>query len=464
MADSFPITISNFPRRSTAGVSTLAAAALLSVATLILGFSMLARMKDSVSWVLHTYDTRSQILALRTLSMDLTARAAAAAAINDPAPLSGIAQDLSEQTATLPRLHSMTSDNPDQRARLAELEPLLNATRSQLSSCSAELRCLPSGSSAREQFLRGIYDHHERAMATLQAMDDEEQALLAGRLAAWSSRFRVMVVALAVSFLSALALIFFNVRLLLREIERRTSSEQLVRQHVNSYRALSGRILELQDAERRRIARELHDSVGQYLAAVKFQLDQLQRFAAGASRELFDETSDLVDRSLAEIRTISHLLHPPLLDELGLYSAARWYVKGFAERSGLQLDFTADDFVDRLHKEVEIALFRVLQEALTNVHRHSGARRVKIDISCKNDMAVLLVKDDGCGIPPDILRRYQDGHGGGIGLAGMRERLTELHGSLTVQSSSAGTELRAAVPTNACKAPQSVPESVELPG
>jgi signal transduction histidine kinase len=106
------------------------------------------------------------------------------------------------------------------------------------------------------------------------------------------------------------------------------------------------------------------------------------------------------------VRTIPHLLHPPLLDELGLYSAARWYVEGFAERSGLQADFMVDDFVDRLHKDAEIALFRMLQEALTNVHRHAKAKRVQIDISCKNEQAVLLVKDDGRGIPPETLRRY----------------------------------------------------------
>ena len=285
-------------------------------------------------------------------------------------------------------------------------------------------------------------------------MENDEQALLNARVAAWFTGFRSMVIALAVSFLSAVFLVFFNLRLLVKEIDRRSRSERLVREHVNSYRALSGRILELQDVERRKIARELHDSIGQYLAGLKVQVSQLERLTSGnspAAKDLFAETRDVVDRCLVEIRTISHLLHPPLLDELGLYSAARWYVEGFAQRSGLQVKLNVDDFVDRLHRDAEIALFRVLQEALTNVHRHSSAQRVVIDLSCKNNIAVLLVKDDGHGIPPETLRRFREGHGGGIGLAGMRERLAELHGTLTVDSSSSGTILRASLPTNACR-------------
>jgi signal transduction histidine kinase len=440
--------------RSTKGVATLILAAVLFLATVILGFSMIGRMRESVDWVMHTYNARNQIRSLRSFSLDLMAEVATAAALNDPRYLSNLRADLDGQQYAFSLLKSLTRDNPTQQDRFSTLASLLTALNSQLASCSTDPQCLPSAPAARSEFLRILRDRNEQAVAILDSMGNDEQALLNARVAAWFNRFRLMVVALAVSFLTAVFLVFFNLRLLLKEIDRRSRSERLVREHVDSYRALSGRILELQDVERRKIARELHDSIGQYLAGLKVQVSQLERLASGSSpaaKELFAETRDVVDRCLVEIRTISHLLHPPLLDELGLYSAARWYVEGFAQRSGLQVKFDIDDFVDRLHKDAEIALFRVLQEALTNVHRHSSARRVVIDLSCKNNVAVLLVKDDGHGIPPETLRRFREGHGGGIGLAGMRERLAELHGTLTVDSSSSGTILRASLPTNACR-------------
>jgi signal transduction histidine kinase len=440
--------------RSTTGVVTLLLAAVLFLTTVALGFSMIGRIKDSVGRVTHTYEVRSKIRALHIASSDVMTALETAAVLNDPTSVSKISPDLAKEKSSFEHLRSLTSDNPAQQTRLDQLAPLLAATTSQLSACAGDVPCLPSLPQERQLFFQTLKDRHTDMVNILDTMDTEEQRLLNHRLAAWSSRFEVTVIALAISFLSAVFLVFFNFRLLLREVDRRTRGEQLIREHIDSYRALSGRILELQDTERRKIARELHDSIGQYLAAIKFQLNQLERSRREDSPEsarLIAETTDLVDRSLAETRTISHLLHPPLLDELGLYSAARWYVEGFSERSGLEVEFKVDDFVDRMHKDVEIALFRVLQEALTNVHRHSGATRVSIDVSCKDDVAVLLVKDNGHGIPYEILRRYQEGHGGGIGLAGMRERLAELRGTLLVESSSSGTTLRAMLPTNACK-------------
>jgi signal transduction histidine kinase len=449
--------------RSTTGVVSLILAALLFVAAAILGFLMVARMRSSADWVLHTYEVRSEIRSLRSLSSDLISELSTAAALDDATFLKNIPADLTEQSNVFSRLQSLTADNPAQQFRLRELSSLLDANRQQLLPCSGNLACVAAGDASRREFLHALYDRQNKMLAIVNSLEAAEQNLLQARLSAWSQRFRLMVVALVASVLSAIFLVIFNFRLLLKEIDRRGRSEQLNREHIDSYRALSGRILELQDTERRKIARDLHDSVGQYLAGVKFQLNQIERQSDGngsAAKALFTETEELLDRCLSEIRTISHLLHPPLLDELGLYSAARWYVEGFSERSGLKVDLIVDDFVDRLHKDVEIALFRVLQEALTNVHRHSGAKSVKIDLSCKNNIAVLIVTDDGRGIQEETLRRYQEGHGGGIGLAGMRERLAELRGTLTVQSSSSGTTLCAKVPTDACKT--SRPESASV--
>jgi signal transduction histidine kinase len=206
-------------------------------------------------------------------------------------------------------------------------------------------------------------------------------------------------------------------------------------------RSLSGRILTLQDEERRKIARGLHDSLGQYLTALKINLNLLS--SADANREkLASECIEIVENCLTETRTISHLLHPPLLDEAGFGSAARWYVDGFAQRSGIKANIDLPPKLDRLHNELEIALFRALQEALTNVHRHSGASAVDICVRVDTEQVHLEISDNGRGIP-----KIPAGDGqAGVGIAGMRERVRELHGSLEIQSGGSGTKLIIEIP------------------
>lgn len=211
-------------------------------------------------------------------------------------------------------------------------------------------------------------------------------------------------------------------------------------------RHLSGRILTLQDDERRRMARGLHDSLGQFLTALKMNLDLLPA-ADGNGTRLVAECSGIVDQCLAETRTISHLLHPPLLDEAGIGSAVRWYVDGFAERSGIRISLDLPPELGRLHKDVEIALFRSVQEALTNVHRHSGASAVDISLLLGAKKILLKIKDNGCGIPKERLNGFADGNGGaGVGIAGMRERVRELGGSMEIQSDRNGTKVIVAIP------------------
>jgi signal transduction histidine kinase len=407
-------------------------------------------MHDSLRWVLHTYEARGEIRQVRISTIDLSGRIATASAINDPHFLQGLPGDFLGQSASISSLRGLTRDSPSQQARLTQLKSLLADLQSKFGTCESSLRCLPDSAVARQTLLRSAWNERETMLTILDAMENDEDGLLRQRLAGWSSHYRLMVLVLILCFVSAVILIFFNLRLLRTEAERRSQSERMIREHIDSYRALSGRILELQDAERRKIARELHDSVSQYLAGVRLQLQQLERLPSDSmsAKRLFVETTDLLDHALTEVRTISHLLHPPLLDELGLYSAARWYIEGFAKRSGIDVSFSLDDFRGRLPRDTELAFFRVLQEALTNVHRHSRAKCVQIDLSCSDDVAVLRVRDDGHGIPARVLRRFQDGHGGGIGLAGMRERLADLQGQLSVESTARGTVITATVPTN----------------
>jgi len=212
-----------------------------------------------------------------------------------------------------------------------------------------------------------------------------------------------------------------------------------------SLRTLSVRLLELQDQERRKFSRELHDSLGQYLVGAKMNLALLEKSAPGNG--LIGECMKLLDQAMTETRTISHLLHPPLLDETGFASAARWYVEGFAQRSGIQTGLDMPENLGRLPSSLELALFRVLQESLTNVHRHSMSERADVSLRLSEDKVVLRVRDYGKGIPVDVLDRFRrhNAHGG-VGLAGMRERIHELGGELEMESDNKGTQVLATLP------------------
>jgi signal transduction histidine kinase len=162
--------------------------------------------------------------------------------------------------------------------------------------------------------------------------------------------------------------------------------------------------------------------------------------------ELLSQCLDAVEACLKETRTISYLLHPPLLDEAGLESAARWYVDGFAQRGGIQAKLSFPETMVRLPKSVEVVLFRILQESLTNVHRHSGSPTVEIEIEVNTEIVSLAVKDAGRGIPVHVLEQFRESGTAGIGLAGMRERVIDLGGELRVQSDHQGTVLQATIP------------------
>jgi signal transduction histidine kinase len=229
----------------------------------------------------------------------------------------------------------------------------------------------------------------------------------------------------------------------------RAQLESLLLQRTIALRKLSQRLLKVQDEERRKVARDLHDATGQTLAALKMAVAilecKLQQNEDPSG--LLSDIGVLADQALKEIRTTSYLLHPPLLDEVGFTAAAQWYVEGFAERSGIEasLDFVKSP--ERLSMAIETALFRVLQEGLTNVHRYSGSSKVSVCFKHREEAAVLEIADRGCGIPEELLKSLSEGGAEiGVGLAGMRERLDELNGVLEINSNGSGTTLRAIVP------------------
>jgi two-component system, NarL family, sensor kinase len=249
----------------------------------------------------------------------------------------------------------------------------------------------------------------------------------------------------------------------------RAQLESLLIERTVGLEKLTQRLLRLQDEERRRIARNLHDVTGQTLAALKMAVAELEhRLQLGScTSSVLSEIDALAEQALQEIRTTSYLLHPPLLDEVGFSAAAEWYVEGFAKRSGIstKLDFVKDS--GRLPLAIETALFRVLQESLTNAHRYSGSSEVSIRFRRQTESAILEVADRGCGIPAEVLQRLSEGSAEiGVGLAGMRERLRELNGNLEINSDGFGTSLRAIVPVFDKEPPAPYPGYLQgvLPG
>jgi signal transduction histidine kinase len=231
--------------------------------------------------------------------------------------------------------------------------------------------------------------------------------------------------------------------------------------HANhSLRQLTGRLLNLQDEERRRIARELHDNAGQALSALAMNLgavaEDLGRMMKTAG--MVADSASMVRQMSDDIRTMSYLLHPPLLDEMGLVPALKWYIEGFTKRSKIAVDLECGKNFSRLSPDVETAIFRIVQECLINIHRHSGSSTAAIRINGSDGWVRLEVKDNGKGISPELRNQMESGGTVGVGVRGMRERTSQLGGSLEVLSDGEGrgTRLIVRLPASDLAQPEDV--------
>jgi signal transduction histidine kinase len=229
------------------------------------------------------------------------------------------------------------------------------------------------------------------------------------------------------------------------ELHRRAQQLEALNQEL---RRLSSSLIAMQDEERRRIARELHDGLGQELTAAKMIVDGilLQDVPAPVSKSAASDASGLIDRAIQQVRSISHLLHPPLLDEVGLLSALRWFLEGLTKRSGIEtfLDVKPREF-PRLPSEMETAIFRIIQEALNNVFRHSGAKNAWVALQHGDGKLVVTIRDDGKGIEQSVMEFRPESIGMGIG--GMRQRVKEFGGELRLTKSNPGTSVEVVIPT-----------------
>jgi signal transduction histidine kinase len=262
-------------------------------------------------------------------------------------------------------------------------------------------------------------------------MTQIEQNLLEKRQTITSTLFLTILSILVSTFCLSVFTFWLYYRLLSKELDERKAAER-------SAQSLSIALMRVQDDERRKFSRELHDSLGQILVCAKMLADQVSNEVPGDAR-LIELIATLQD-ALKETRTLSQLLHPPLLDEMGFAAAAKWFIDNFSQRTGIAVVFDCPSELPKLPNRLEFVMFRVLQECLTNVHRHSRSTTAQVSVSVKDQIAGLEVRDNGVGIPREKLEAFLfTGTGVGVGLAGIKQRVKEQGGTLSVRSDSGGT-------------------------
>ena len=409
----------------------------------ISGYASLRAMAASRASVAHTYQIKAELADLQMehalLDEDAVERAA------DPAAASVLGSEADEIRRCIAELKELTRGQAVQQDRLTQLEPLAERHIRQIQSQPGIFRPLagPPGSVAG---LASVVADNAMISRLTADIDADATRILDLDQGIWNREFRRNIAVLAFAVGACLVLLITNMHFLRVDVRSSRIAAEQIRESADSYRALSSHLIGLQDIERRRLGRELHDSVGQSLSAVQMILEQM---IAGVRRDqapaMISEAHEIVSRTAQEVRTISQLLHPPLLDMVGFTAAARNYLQEFSKRSNIEVKLDLPDDLRLPSKEIELALFRVLQESLTNVRRHAQASSVEVGLRRLDQRFVLTIHDNGRGLAEDLVADFEAGKGSGVGLAGMRERLAEFGGTLTVESTS-GTTIHASVP------------------
>ena len=430
------------PRRVAAA---FAFALLCIVAVGLLQHRTVTRLDENSGLISHTYEVLQHLDSLHTL-MDRAGIAAQTFVVTGQgADLASYTQTADGLRAGIQSLRQLTADNAAQQQKLDQFDPLL---REVLLSLEKKTDLRQAGTPSPVLLLpleSSIEQNAAAAHALLEDMQNTEFSLLRQRNEAVATAIRQTDILIVLGSLVSFALLAVATLTLVADIDRRRRSE-------DNLRTLSGRLLQVQEQERRLIARELHDSLGQYMVALKMELHGLQGEASlpeDGAKQRIAGCIELAEQCLAEVRIVTHLLYPPLLDELGLPSAARSYVEGFAKRSSIQATFEIAPDFGPMPRDVEVALFRVLQESLTNIHRHSGSHTARVRFFVEDGLAGLEVSDEGRGIPPERLAELRQELPGrlGVGLRGMNERMRQFGGKLYVSSNDHGTTLIVSIPS-----------------
>jgi signal transduction histidine kinase len=411
------------------------------------GYLTIDRLLISEKWVIHTHEVREALgdvdSSLLRAGRARSGYVASGSNIDDEF-LNQFEAAVSDVPRNLQHLRELTKDNPQQLELCARLEVAMSRRIAQLRESIRLKKEAPQNEARQADLVRESVPVSSEITAITGQMRETEQSLLDVREKASHRLVILTMVTLATAFILSLELFAVHYQLLTRELVAREQAEQAAREGEESLRRLTARLLQLQDAERRKFSRELHDSLGQYLVGAKMNLEMYWTLH---KESLIAEAVQLLDQSIAETRTISHLLHPPLLDEAGLASATKWYLEGFAQRSGIEVVVDLPDDIGDLPQPIALALFRALQESLTNIHRHSGSIKADVALDLLPEHVVLKVRDYGKGIAPKSGRGFAPtGANSGVGLAGMRERMHELGGEVSIQRCSPGTLITVTVP------------------
>ena len=415
------------------------------VVLIILGIAtdlVTRKLVTSEKWIAHTHQVNSALTRLHNDILRADSGRLRYIFANDQERLQATRSAIAQVPNELAEVKRLTSDNPEQQAAIARLEPTL---QQRVALLEESLKLRESGAADNPRQLAITAEGGEvmqQVAAILTEMRGHEEKLLSQRQTISENAYMEARLVIIGAFAIAIVLLTLSFRQLVVELRDRRLAQQAVRR-------LSARLLELQDVERRKIARELHDSIGQYFAGMAMMLDTIRHQEMTTERRdvLLSESLQMAQQGASETRTLSHLLHPPLLDEKGFASAARWYVDGYKERSKIDVKIEFHGEEKELPREISLALFRALQEGLTNIHRHSGSRSADVVVKTIPDRVIMTITDQGKGIPEIVLEQFRLSRGaGGIGLAGLRERIAELGGRLELESGNGGTTLKVELP------------------
>lgn len=398
----------------------------------------LYRIYSGETWVRHTYAV--QVL-VGEIESDLARMGRARQTYLQTAD-SQYLQDIEETRKELfdeiGQLKVSVQDNPDQESAGEKLE---QAAYGRCRTLDESLQLVQSGKStheAQDKYSSQLVSWSQQTSAIAEGIRDEESRLLDRRLLLTNSLFLWIVAIFAVTFILSLYMLWEHYRGLTRELAQRKLAER-------NAQNLSVQLLSAQDQERRKIARDLHDGLGQTLVAAKMIADTIVN--RPPERQNLLDLKELLEEAVASTRSMSHLLHPPLVDELGFTSAARTYLEGFSRRTGVKVSFDLPDSEERLPRDLELTLFRVLQEALTNIQRHSKSTKAEVQFFANGKTATLKVRDHGVGLPPELIQKFnENGTSLGVGLAGMKERVRERNGEFEIRSDSGGTFISITLP------------------
>ncbi len=399
---------------------------------------MLYRIYQGEEWVRHTYNVQLLIAEIES-DLNRTGRVRQTyLETGGQQYLREIAEKRAELFEKIAELRTMVHDNPDEEDSSESLE---RAAKGRFETFEESLKLFQSGKStldAQNAYTQELVRWSEQTSGIIRTMQETEANLLKRRQVITKSLFTAVIIIMALTYFLALYLLWDHYRSLTHELGQRKRAE-------NNALNLSAQLLRAQDQERRKIARDLHDGLGQSLVAAKMITDTLQNRPTDQKR--IAELSGILQDAVSSTRSISHLLHPPLVDELGFVSAARSYLEGFSSRTGIKVNCDFGEDGERLPRDLELTLFRVLQEALTNIQRHSKSPSADVQFRIQGKTVTLKIWDQGVGLPPGMLQKFEsDGTDVGVGLAGIRERVRERDGVLEVRSNGGGTLIAATFP------------------